>query len=120
MEPLRTDIQSIGYLRDVQVEVLQHRIEPVLTILFQQLLAEIALVRRKAVAGAEQTADVEAPVHIPGLHGVRYALDVQYGLVELDPVGVDVIGRWVVRVVGRAQIKRCTRLSTIIRLSFGK
>lgn len=67
-------------------------------------------------------------MHIPGLHGVRYALDVQYGLVELDPVGVDVIGRWVVRRVvgraqikiGRAQIKRCTRLSTIIRLSFGK
>jgi hypothetical protein len=48
---------------------------------------------REAIVGAVEQRDAVAPVEVVGLRGVLEALEVERGLVELDGVGVDVVGR---------------------------
>ena len=52
------------------------------------------------VVGAEQDGRTEADVDVVGLHRIDLPLDAEDGLIELELVGVDPVGRRHVRVIG--------------------
>ena len=99
------NVHSIGDLRYVQIDVLQHGIESILAILLQQLLTEVAFIHRKAVAGSVEGAQMKSPVYVVCLHGVGQAFDIEHGLIQLNPVGVDVVRRREIRVGRGAEVE---------------
>jgi len=63
-----------------------------MVVVIVQLRAKIAEIGGEPIAGPEQTAEVESPIEMIGLNRVRNAFDVEHRLVELQPIGEDVVG----------------------------
>ena len=81
-------------------------IEAVLAVVLEKLAAEIAFVGGEAVVGAVEGGEVEAPSTWSPLDGVGQALEIDDELVELQAVGVDVVGLWAVAVRRGAEVER--------------
>src|SRR5215469_7457845 len=90
-ETADADVQSVGYLGNIQVNVFERGIEAVLAVVVEPLRAEIAQVGSETIAGAIQSGEVESPIEVIRLNRVRKTFDVQDSLVELDSIREDII-----------------------------
>ena len=90
-EPANSNVEAI-FDREVEVEILQNRIEAVLFVGLQELLAEVALRGREAIVDTVESRHVVSPVEMGVLHCVGEAFDIYDRLVEFDLVGKNVVG----------------------------
>ena len=90
-EPANPNVEAI-FNREVEVEILQNRIEAVLFVGLQELLAEVALRGREAIVDTVESRHMVSPVEMAGLHCVGEAFDAYDRLIEFDLVGKNVVG----------------------------
>ena len=89
-EAANSNVEAI-FNRKVEVEILQNRIEAVLFVGLQELLAEVALRGRESIVDTIETRHMVSPVEMAGLHCVGEAFDVYDRLIEFDLVGKNVV-----------------------------
>ena len=98
------DIHPLGNMGDIDVDIFKDRVETVLTVVHQQLAAEIPFVGGESVVGSVKRGQMVADIHMLRLHRVGQAFHVNNKLIHLEAVGVDVIGLGIVAVCRSAEV----------------
>src|ERR1700734_3032052 len=83
-------------MRDIEVQIIHHRVVTVGVVVLQQLLAEDAFGCRVAIVQAVDVGEAESPIEVIGLNRIRETLEIKSDLVELNGVGNHVGGGFVV------------------------
>ena len=86
-----TNIETLGDMRNINVDIIHDGVIPIFMIEFQQLLAKNSFGRGVAVVLPVKLRKAETPVHMVGLHRVWQALNIDHLLVRNDAVGAVVI-----------------------------
>lgn len=77
----------------VQIHAGHHRVIAIFVVVQEQLLTEVPFRRGEPVVEAVELREAETPIEMVCLHGVRKTVDVERGLVQLDGVRLNIVGR---------------------------
>ena len=99
-------IHALRNVRGVDIDIFQGRIKAVLTMIVQQLAAQVALRDREAIVRAVEGGKVVAPVDMIALCGIGQPLGVKNNLVYLKTIRVDIVRFGRIAVGGGAEVQR--------------
>ena len=103
-ETAQPQVQAVDNLRKVEIDVFQGGIKAILTVIVEQLAAEIPLCQREAIVRSNERGEMVAPVDMIALHGIRQALGVKDKLVQLKTIRVGVIRLRCIAVCGSGEV----------------
>ena len=66
--PSCTDVHALGDVGNVHVHILQHRIEAILSVMVDQLAAELSFVGGETIVRSEEGRQMKSPVNMIPLH----------------------------------------------------
>ena len=104
-EAAYADVGAVSDVREVEIEVVEGSFVAVLAVVNAGLMVQGSFFEVEAVVGAEDVGDVEAPVDVLALDGVREALGDEGDAVEDEVVGEDIVGDGRVRVGRGAEVE---------------
>ena len=102
-EAADANIEAFFYW-EIKIQVFENRIEAILTVKQQQLLAEVTFRRREAVVDSIEPGEMKSPVEVRVLHRVGQAFDIDDGLIEFYLVWEDVVRHRKVIVARRTEV----------------